>query len=245
MSDLSRRGRCLSRGSVERHVSQESRTGGDVSSDPERARCRWRFVGAQEGVRVAPAPAASTARTPEIPAEFGMHVHGTLHPDPVAAQAKTDQPKGHARELAFDDGKMKGRKSIASGGHAVRFDAPGDGWMLTPSASMAHATAIHGPPSEDFKVFLCDDQFQRIAEFAFPYSKFERGEAKWVTLEVKPTKLSKTFILGVDFDPAQTKGVYVSHDSQGTGRSLTGLPGETFQPFEQGDWMIRAKVQTN
>ena len=148
-----------------------------------------------------------------------------------------------ACELAFDDGKMKGRKSIAGGGHAVRFDVPDDGWILT-------AVRVHGsrygyprPPNEDFKVFLCNDQFQRIAEFAFPYSKFERAEAKWVTLEVRPTKLPRTFILGVDFDPAQTKGVYVSHTSQRSGRSLIGLPEKTFRPFEQGDWMIRAKVR--
>ena len=118
---------------------------------------------------------------------------------------------------------MKGKKSIAGGGHAVRFEAPGEGWTLT-------AVRIHGsrygyprPPREDFKVFLCDEKFKPIAEFAFPYSKFERGESKWVTLEVKPTKLPKTFILGVDFDPTQTKGVYVSHDKEGSGRSLVGL----------------------
>jgi hypothetical protein len=34
-----------------------------------------------------------------------------------------------------------------------------------------------------------DDQFKQIAEFAFPYSKFERGDATWVTLEVKPTNV--------------------------------------------------------
>jgi hypothetical protein len=87
-----------------------------------------------------------------------------------------------------------------------------------------------------------DDQFKQIAEFAFPYSNFERGDAMWVTLEVKPTNVPKKFILGVDFDPTQTKGVYVSHDSDGSGRSLTGLPGERFQDFRQGDWLIRAKV---
>jgi RNA polymerase sigma-70 factor (ECF subfamily) len=148
------------------------------------------------------------------------------------------------RELALDDGHMTGRKSIAGGGQAVRFEAPaeGEGWMLT-------AVRIHGsrygypqPPREDFKIFLCDDQFRPIAEFAFPYSKFERGNAKWVSLDVKPTRVPKSFILGVGFNPTQTKGVYLSHDRQGSGRSLVGLPGEEFRPFDQGDWLIRAKV---
>jgi RNA polymerase sigma-70 factor (ECF subfamily) len=63
-----------------------------------------------------------------------------------------------------------------------------------------------------------------------------------VTLEVKPTKVPRTFILGVGFNPTQTKGVYLSHDGLGSRRSLVGLPGEESQPFTQGDWLIRAQV---
>jgi RNA polymerase sigma factor (sigma-70 family) len=182
----------------------------------------------------APVPAISK---PSDPPEVGLP-----QTDPLVLQAKTDRSDGEARELALDDGTMKGKKSIAGGGHAVRFEAPGEGWTLT-------AVRIHGsrygyprPPREDFKVFLCDEKFQPIAEFAFPYSKFERGESKWVTLAVKPTKLPRTFILGVNFDPEQTKGVYVSHDKEGSGRSFVGLPKDEPQPFKQGDWLIRAKI---
>jgi RNA polymerase sigma-70 factor (ECF subfamily) len=194
--------------------------------------------------RTAPAAAEPPAFTPSIPAEAPTLEPSRFLSEPTPAQKKGDPPKDSTRELALDDGQMKGRRSIAGGGHAVRFEAPGegDGWMLT-------AVKIHGsrygyprPPREDFKVFLCDDQFRPIAEFAFPYSKFERGNSRWVTLEVKPTKLPKKFILGVGFNPTQTKGVYLSHDGKGTGRSLVGLPGEQSQPFEQGDWLIRAEV---
>jgi RNA polymerase sigma-70 factor (ECF subfamily) len=190
--------------------------------------------------QIAARSAPSTAVVPVIAAEATSR----LDPELVAEQTKADRPKDAARELALDDGQMKGRRSIADSGHAVRLEAPaeGEGWMLT-------AVRIHGsrygypqPPRENFKVFLCDDQFRPIAEFAFPYSKFERGNPKWVTLEVKPTKVPKTFILGVGFNPTQTKGVYLSHDGQGSGRSLVGLPGEESQPFIQGDWLIRAKV---
>ena len=176
----------------------------------------------------------------EIPTDADTPEGGLLRADPLLLQAKTDRSDGEARELALDDGTMKGKKSIAGGGHAVRFEAPGEGWTLT-------AVRIHGsrygyprPPQEDFQVFLCDEKFQPIAEFAFPYSKFERGEAEWVTLEVKPTKLPRTFILGVNFNPTGTKGVYVSHDKEGSGRSFVGLPKQKPRPFKQGDWLIRS-----
>jgi hypothetical protein len=189
------------------------------------------------------APALAPASAPAAPTELT-----TARLDPVAVQAQTQTQKKATkaedgpRELALDDGKMKGRKSIGGGGHAVRFEAPGDGWTLT-------SVRIHGSrygypqaPREDFKIFLCDDKFQLITEFPFPYSKFQRGDAKWVTFDVKPTKVPRTFILGVNFDPAQTKGVYLSHDAQGSGKSMVGLPGDESRPFEQGDWLIRAKV---
>ncbi len=196
----------------------------------------------QEVAPAFPASAPPTAPALAIPAESDTQKRDPLRPELVAVQTKAERPKDNARELSFDDGKMKGRKSIAGGGHAVRFEAPGESWALT-------AVRVHGsrygyprPPQEDFKIFLCDDQWKPIAEFAFPYSKFERGDPKWVTFDVKPTKVPKTFILGVDFNPTQTKGVYLSHDSQGSGHSIFGLPGEQSRPFEQGDWLLRAKV---
>jgi RNA polymerase sigma-70 factor (ECF subfamily) len=162
---------------------------------------------------------------------------------PAQAQSKVEKKSDDApRELAFDSGKMAGRRSIAGSGHAVKFEALDDGWTLT-------AVKIHGarygypqPPQEDFKVFLCDDQFKTIAEFPFPYSKFERREAKWVTLGVKPTAVPKAFIVCVGFNPEQTKGVYLSHDEEGSGHSLVGLPGSPSRPFDQGDWLIRAQI---
>jgi RNA polymerase sigma-70 factor (ECF subfamily) len=195
-----------------------------------------------EAAQTSAGPSRPSAPAPAAPPQSSTPERGPLRADPVVVQTKADRSDNGPRELALDDGKMKGRRSIAGGGHAVRFEAPGEGWMLT-------AVRIHGsrygyprPPREDFKVFLCDDKFQQIAEFPFTYAKFERGDAKWVTLEVKPTKVPKMFILGVNFDPTQTKGVYVSHDSEGSGRSVVGLPGEESRPFKQGDWLIRAKI---
>jgi RNA polymerase sigma-70 factor (ECF subfamily) len=185
----------------------------------------------------------TTALPSPITSEFGTPERNPEVEGLAVLQTKKARSNDGVRELSYDDGEMKGKKSIAGGGHAVRFEAPGEGWTLA-------AVRIHGarygyprPPREDFKVFLCDEKFQKIAEFAFPYSKFERGESKWVTLQVRRTKVPKTFILGVDFDPTQTKGVYVSHDKEGSGRSSVGLPGDEPRPFKQGDWLIRARIE--
>ncbi len=181
--------------------------------------------------------------SPPISAELGTPARGPEPGDLAVLQAQKDQKDDSVRELSHDDGQMKGRKSIAGGGHAVRFEAPGEGWTLT-------AVRIHGsrygypqPPRELFRVFLCDEKFHQIAEFPFPYSKFERGEAEWITLPIKPTRVPRTFIVGVIFNPTQTKGVYVSHDKEGSGRSMVGLPGNEPRPFPQGDWLIRARLE--
>lgn len=164
---------------------------------------------------------------------------------PPASKPAPAAKKAEPAELSHDDGKPTGRRSIAGGGHAVKFDAPDDSSTLVKVKVHGARYGAPRPPREEFVVYLCDEQFQKLAEFPFRYEKFERGEPRWVTLDLKPTKLPKTFYLGVDFDPTQTKGVYVSHDAKpsGSGRSVVGLPGETPQPFDQGDWLIRAVVK--
>ncbi|WP_165226936.1 RNA polymerase sigma factor [Aquisphaera insulae] len=189
-----------------------------------------------------PTPTPTPAPTPTPDPAPSPSQAAAPSPTPATSKAKSDR-KEAGRELALDDGKMAGKRSIAGGGHAVRFEAPGDDWTLT-------SVRIHGArygypraPRENFAVFLCDEKFRKIAEFEFPYSKFERGDSRWLTLEVKPTKVPRTFVVGVDFDPTATKGVYVSHDAAAGKGSFVGLPGEEFRPFEQGDWMIRVKVE--
>jgi hypothetical protein len=63
-----------------------------------------------------------------------------------------------------------------------------------------------------------------------------------VTLNVTPTRVPPEFILCVGFNPTAAKGVFVHHDKEASGNSLVGLPGEGGQPFPQGDWLIRARV---
>jgi hypothetical protein len=159
-----------------------------------------------------------------------------------ARTAESRQLRGQPRELAQDDGQPASKRSLGGNGHAVGFEAPGDNWFLT-------AFRIHGsrygseePPAEDFHVWLCDAEFKVIADFPFPYARFERGAEQWVTFAVKPTQAPARFIIGVSFNPTATKGVYVSYDGQGGGHSFAGLPGQPLNVFKDGNWLIRATV---
>lgn len=155
----------------------------------------------------------------------------------VPANAVIGQPK----ELARDDDKPANKRSIAGGGHAVRFEAPDDSWYLT---AVRIFGSRYGLPQaqEDFEVFLCDEDFNQIASFKFPYSKFQRGRDQWVTLAVTPTNVPQKFIVGVGFNPSAQKGVYVHHDAEGSADSLVGLPGREPTAFDKGDWLIRAAI---
>jgi hypothetical protein len=68
------------------------------------------------------------------------------------------------------------------------------------------------------------------------------GKPRWVVLRTKPTRVPETFIVCAGFNPTGSKGVSVSRDAEGSGHSLTGLPGGEATPFPQGDWLIRATV---
>ncbi len=153
----------------------------------------------------------------------------------VQASQLADKPV----ELKNDDGTPAGKKSFPRG-IASLFESPGEGYYLT--AVRIHGSRYGQPraPKEDFHVALCDKDFQLIADFKFPYSKFERGNPDWLTLRVKPTEVPREFVICLNFNPTGTKGVFVSHDAEGT--SLVGLPGKKAGGFTGGDWMLRASV---
>ena len=164
---------------------------------------------------------------------------GPPEPAPAVAPAPPE-----SRELKHDDGKSAGMRSIAGSGHAVRFESPGEGWKLTSVRLYGSRYGTPRPPDEDFRVILCDADFKPVATFPFPYKTFTRGNPKWVALDVKPTAVPKTFFVCVDFNPEQTKGVYVHHDASGDGSSFVGLPDDGKpRPFAKGDWLIRATLQ--
>lgn len=160
----------------------------------------------------------------------------------VARTARAADLLGQPLELAHDDGRQTGKASVAGSGHAVCFDAPGDGWYLTQVRLYASRYGHPTPPREDFHVWLCDKDFNVIADFAHPYARFRRGRAYWVKLSVEPTNVPAEFVICAAFNPTRTKGVYMGHDSSPSGNSYLGLAGKAGKPFSKGDWMIRVEL---
>ena len=161
-----------------------------------------------------------------------------------AAQSKdAAQLKTPPKELANDDGVSAGKRSVAGTGHAVRFTAPGKDSYLTAVRIFGSRYGQPQAPRENASIWLCDAGYKKIVEYPFPYGYFERGEAKWVTIPVKPARVPSEFVVCVGFNPTATKGVYVHHDSSSSGGSFLALPGSKGEPFAQGDWLIRAVVQ--
>ncbi len=166
--------------------------------------------------------------------------------------ARTAKPTAlmrQPRELAIDNGKPAGKRSIAGGGHAVTLETPGPGWYLTKVRIFGSRYGHPRPPKEDFSVWLCDEDGQVIREFKFPYGKFARGNPKWVILATEPTEVPQRFVICVGFNPTGTKGVFVHHDSgpgvggnDEGGPSRVGLPGRLGDAMSEGDWMIRALI---
>lgn len=157
-------------------------------------------------------------------------------------QIESSKLTGSPRVLSHDDGTQAGKSSIAGGGHAVRFSVPDGSAYLTAVEIYGARYGSPKAPNEEFRVWLCDEQFRAIAEFKMPYAKFERGEPKWVKLRLDPTNVPSKFIVCVEFNPAATKGVYVHYDGKDGVNSLTGLPGSEPRAFTKGNWMIRASV---
>ncbi len=160
----------------------------------------------------------------------------------VARMAERKQLAGQPMELAHDDGRGAGKRSIAGSGHAVRFKIPGDSWYLTGVRIYGSRYGYPAPPKEDFHIWLCDSDFKTIADFPQPYAKFKRGNPRWVNSTLKPTNVPSEFIVCVGFKPTGTKGVFVGYDESATENSFTGLTGRKGRVFGDGDWLIRVRL---
>lgn len=164
-------------------------------------------------------------------------------PSPVAASTvERGELAGRPRSLARDDGESAGMRSIAGSGHAVAFETGREGLYLRTVRIYGSRYGTPKSPPDRFHVWLCDAEFRVIADFRFPLARFERGEPRWVDLQVPPTAVPRNFIVCAGFNPSAHKGVYVHYDTQGSGHSSTGIPGRTLTPFQQGDWMIRVEL---
>ncbi len=149
---------------------------------------------------------------------------------------------GQPRELTHDDGRQAKKKSIAGGGHAVKFASPGDSSWYVTSVKIFGGRYGRSSSRDRFQVWICDENFRSIAGHKFSYAKISYGSPRWNTLKLKPTRVTSEFIVCVGFNPSATKGVFVGYDAKSSGYSLGGLPGRTPKEFGAGDWMIRVTV---
>ena len=158
----------------------------------------------------------------------------------VKSRTKKITMAGEPRELAADDDMPAGQVTLLGTGHAVRLDAQVAGWYLT-------GVRIHGSRHGDssgkkkFNVFVCDEKLNVIAKHEFSPSGFTRGSSKWLTFNMKPTRVPVKFVLCVEF-PGNTEdgGVLVTRDGWQSGDSFTGVPGKKSNIPARGDWFIRA-----
>lgn len=141
------------------------------------------------------------------------------------------------------DGQADGKKSLGGSGEMIQLEIPSQDRMLDGIQIHGSRYGTKTPPPEQFLVYIMNrDRTKVVATELAPYSLFERGEEKWVTVRFdQPIEFPADGWLIVDFRAGRTQGVYVSYDSDTDGkRSMTGLPGTVAKkPDFTGDWMIR------
>ncbi len=152
---------------------------------------------------------------------------------------------GHS--LVSADGQPDGKKSLGGSGEMIQLELAADNRMLAGIDVHGSRYGTADPPKEKFLIYiLTSDQSEVIATKLAPYSLFERGEQKWVSIQFdKPVEFPDQGWLVLDFRAGRTKGVYVSYDADTSGeRSRAGLPGIEARKLDfVGDWMIRPRLQ--
>jgi tetratricopeptide (TPR) repeat protein len=198
-----------------------------VSFDETKASIRWQIL----------------EQTPAKQLSDGAETTGDSALVVQAGDLEGSSSGGGRVELSYDDGKSDGQKSIAGSGHGIIFDAPGDGYAVKTVRIFGSRYGQDRAPNEDFHIYVCDENLEVIKDVSFPYSRFTRGNPRWVTLRVKPVEVPSTFMICAGFNPERTKGVYIHYDNSSSGNSFKGLPGSEPEPFNEGEWMIRATLE--
>lgn len=147
----------------------------------------------------------------------------------------------------YADDEPDGKKSLGGSGEMIQFE-------LSPEKRTLAGVEVHGsrygspnPPNERFLIYILNaDQSEVTATRMAPYSLFERGDEKWVSIMFdKPVDFPADGWVVFDFRAGRTKGVFVSYDAESSGeRSRVGLPGIEAKKVDfVGGWMIRPIVQ--
>lgn len=169
---------------------------------------------------------------------------------PLLQAAETTDSAKLPAILKYGDGKPDGKKSYGGTGMMIRFTLPEE-------ADAIRGVKLHGSrygtakaPAEDFEVNLLSESLDEILHTEeAPYRSFKRGSQKWVRVKFKePVEVPRTFWVALDFKAHQTKGVYLSFDTETKGEfSRVGLasdePEKIKPPGTGGDWMVQVMLQ--
>lgn len=166
----------------------------------------------------------------------------------VAIAETVDAAKKKPTLLSYGDGKADGKKSLGGSGHLIQFELP-------EGVTKIKGIRIHGSrygtaqaPNEDFEItFLSDKRDEVLQTETAKYSIFKRGKENWVrVLFDKEVELPRKFWIALDFNPEQTKGVYLSYDTSTKGKySRVGKAGDEGEPKKtdfDGDWMVQVML---
>jgi beta-lactamase regulating signal transducer with metallopeptidase domain len=150
--------------------------------------------------------------------------------------------------LSYGDGKADGKKSYGGSGHLIRFELPEGVTKVRGIRIHASRYGVPQAPNEDAEItFLTEDREEVLDSQPAPYRLFKRGKEAWVRLMFdKEIELPQKFWIALNFNPHQTKGVYLSYDTSTKGEySRVGLPGDEEEPKETdfgGDWMVQVML---
>ena len=144
--------------------------------------------------------------------------------------------------LSYVDNTAEGVRSIAGGGHAVKYRRPADGKYLMAVEILAHRYGNYTAPAEDFHVYVLDAEQKVIQDHSIPYSRIEWGFPRWYTLAFPAVEVPGEYYVALAFNPHRTKGIYLGLDeSVKRSHSYIGRPTTGFEPVGQKfDWMVRS-----
>ncbi|MHC5009589.1 MAG: S41 family peptidase, partial [Planctomycetota bacterium] len=149
--------------------------------------------------------------------------------------------EGEFVELAWDSGEMRDKRSLGGSGHVLEFKKPAGKWWL-------HSVRVYGlrygggydPAVTPFTVSFTRSSMKAFHVEEGTYAAFPSREFRWVEIPVRgAVRAPSQFRVAVDFDPSQTRGVYVGFSTAERTHAYTGRAGGRTRRFADGEWMIR------
>lgn len=174
---------------------------------------------------------------PSAEGDTKLQAGGAVQPEPVPGLSA-------ASVLQHDDGIKTGMESISGSGHAVRFTRPADKRYVEAVQIFGSRYGTPEPPQEDFHLYILNDKQQVLADLPFAYSLINRGDMKWHTLRTPSIEVPEQFMVALNFNPHQTKGIYLAYSATNGAAcySLIGLPEDGYEPWKPAEWMVRVSL---